>query len=170
MLAMYNDSVISEQKYFEKRGNIYTIFDQRKVPSDCSFVQDKISKSNQGVVRGFHGDDKTWKLITCLQGTVKLVTYNVDTDVKKVYFLDGDNPEATSVLVPPRTLNAHQCLSQSCIFHYKWSEFYTSPEDQWSVYYDDPDICPEWDDKLHVVVSERDKKSQSLRELKSNVK
>ena len=31
----------------------------------------EISKSFQGVIRGFHGDNKTWKLITCLQGKIK---------------------------------------------------------------------------------------------------
>ena len=167
---MYSDSILVESKHFEKRGSIYTIYDQRKMPQSLNFVQDKIAKSNQGVIRGFHGDNKTWKLITCLQGSIKLVTFNIDSNERSVYLLNGDSTEAASVLVPPRTLNAHQCLSQGCIFHYKWSEFYTAPEDQWSVHYDDPDICPEWDKKLHITVSERDKKSPTLREFRHNVK
>ena len=167
---MFNDIVITEQKYFENRGNIYTIYDKRLLPPDCNFVQDKISKSFQGVIRGFHGDDKTWKLIVCLHGKVKLVTYNIDTNKKKVYLLDADDPINTSVLVPPRTLNAHQCLSSTCTFYYKWSEFYTGPENQWSVFYDDPEISPEWDLlRFHPIISERDKQSPSLRELKKNV-
>lgn len=168
---MYNsDLVICEDKFFEVRGNIYTIYNQKKIPQELSFVQDKISKSNQGVIRGFHGDNKTWKLITCLQGKVKLITYNVDTDEKNVYFLDGDSEEMVSVLVPPRVLNAHQCLSQNCTFFYKWSEFYTSPEDQWSVNYNDEDIDPQWEQKFHEIVSNRDKNSQTLKELKNHVK
>ncbi len=166
---MYNNSILSDLKYFEKRGNIYTIYDQRQMPFDCEFVQDKISKSSQGVIRGFHGDNKTWKLITCLHGRVKLVTFNVDTDEKNVYFLDGDDERSTSVLVPPRTLNAHQCLSQGCIFYYKWSEFYTSPQEQWSVNYNDTDIDPQWDLRFSEIISDRDKNSKSLKELKKNV-
>ena len=107
---MSSDILITEDKYFEKRGNIYTIYDQRQVPQDISFVQDKISKSFQGTIRGFHGDNSTWKLISCLQGKVKLITFNVDTDEIKVYYLNGDDSTNISVLVPPRTLNAHQCL------------------------------------------------------------
>ena len=61
---MYDDIVFFEGKYFEKRGNIYTIFKQEDMPEGVTFVQDKISKSFQGVIRGFHGDNKTWKLIT----------------------------------------------------------------------------------------------------------
>jgi dTDP-4-dehydrorhamnose 3,5-epimerase len=168
--TMYDELLIKEGKYLEDRGNIYTIYDKRKMPVDCEFVQDKISKSHQGVIRGFHGDDKTWKLINCLQGKIQLVTYNVDTDEKCVYILDADNPINRSVLVPPRTLNAHQCLSDVCIFHYKWSEYYTNPEDQWSVHYNDKDIAPQWHQNLHIIVSERDDNSQSLMELKKRVR
>jgi len=167
---MKDNLVIREDKYFEERGNIYTIFDKRTIPSECEFVQDKISKSFQGVIRGFHGDSKTWKLISCLQGKIKLVTFNIDTDEKSVYILDSDDPTNLSVLVPPRTLNAHQCLSQTCTFYYKWSEYYTGPEDQWSVRYDDPYIDPQWETKLGTIVSERDRNSQYLLELKNNVR
>jgi len=166
---VYNDITLVEQKYFEQRGSIYTIYDERKNPVDCTFVQDKISKSNQGVIRGFHGDNKTWKLITCLHGKIKLVTYNLDTDEKRVYILDGEELEAKSILVPPRTLNAHQCLSTTCIFYYKWSEYYTEPKDQWSVYFDDPDIFPEWEKGFCQTVSIRDQTAQSLEELKKSV-
>ena len=85
-------------KYFEDRGSLYTIYDHNDFSID--FVQDKISKSNQGVIRGFHGDDKTWKLITCLYGRLKLITYDVDKDIKEEYILDGDDKESVSVLVP----------------------------------------------------------------------
>jgi len=62
-------------------------------------------------------------------------------------------------------LNAHQCLSGYCIFHYKWSEYYTCPEDQWSVHYNDQTIKPLWSNFPHIV-SERDKNSKSLQDLK----
>jgi dTDP-4-dehydrorhamnose 3,5-epimerase len=166
---MQDDIVIIQDKYFEERGNIYTIYDKRKVPEICNFVQDKISKSFQGVIRGFHGDNSTWKLITCLHGRIKLVTYNIDNDDKNVYYLDADDPETVSVLIAPRTLNAHQCLSDTCTFYYKWSEFYTKPEDQWSVHYNDQDIKPEWNEEYHHIISKRDLSSQTLKELKKNV-
>ena len=167
---MSNNILIVEDKYFEKRGNIYTIFNTNDVPDDLTFVQDKISKSFQGVIRGFHGDNKTWKLITCLHGKVKLITYDVDNDVKNTYILDGDDKISKSVLVPPRVLNAHQCLSSNCIFYYKWSEFYTGPEDQWSVAFDDASINPDWSEEYHRIISERDINAQSLEELKNNVR
>lgn len=157
----------NKKKYFENRGSNYTIYDYRDY--NINFVQDKISKSFQGVIRGFHGDDKTWKLITCLYGKIKLVTYDLDSDKRNEFYLDGDEKNSVSVLVPPRTLNAHQCLSSHCIFHYKWSEYYTSPEDQWSVYYNDDNINPKWED-IPKIISDRDKNSKSLQDLKKCIR
>ena len=167
--TMSDNLIFTDEKYFEERGNLYTIYDQRYMPENCRFVQDKITRSHQGVVRGFHGDDKTWKLITCLYGKIKLITFDVDTEKKNVYILDGDDPVSRSVLVAPRVLNAHQCLTDECIFYYKWSEYYTGAKDQWSVYYNDEVINPQWDDTYPIIVSDRDQKSKSLEELKRNV-
>lgn len=164
--------IITKSKYFENRGNTYTIYDNRDF--ELNFVQDKVSKSYQGVIRGFHGDDKTWKLITCLHGKVKLITYDIDEDIKDEYILDGDDKEFMSVLVPPRVLNGHQCLSPTCIFHYKWSHYYTGPEAQWSVKYDDDIIDPQWNMNLirwddFNSISERDKTSGSLLDLQKRL-
>jgi len=166
---MYDDIVLLNDKYFEKRGSIYTIYNVEDVPPNLKFVQDKISKSFQGVIRGFHGDNKTWKLITCIHGRIKLVTYDIFKDKKNTYILDGDDKTNKSVLVPPGILNGHQCLSSNCIFYYKWSEFYSGPDSQWSVHYNDPEIDPAWCTDYHQIVSDRDMTSQSLQELKEYV-
>ena len=158
------NTIVINDKYSENRGSLYTIYTHGQL--EINFVQDKISKSYQGVIRGFHGDDKTWKLISCLHGKIKLVTYDVDNDHKEEYILNGDDKQSISILVPPRVLNAHQCLSSHCIFHYKWSEFYTCPNDQWSVKYNDADISPNWTEDFFHIVSDRDKNSQSLKDLK----
>jgi len=157
----------NKDKHFEDRGSLYTIYDSRDF--EIKFVQDKISKSNQGVIRGFHGDSITWKLITCLYGRIKLVTYDVDTDIKQEYILDGDDKESISVLVPPRVLNAHQCLSSHCIFHYKWSHHYTGPENQWSVYYNDSTINPQWNWDFASIISDRDMNADSLLNLQKRL-
>lgn len=157
--------IINKNKFYENRGSIYTVYDQRDL-KDINFVQDKISESYRGTIRGFHGDSKTWKLITCLYGKIKLVTYDIETQHKQEYLLDSDNMTMTSILVKPKMLNAHQCLSSFCIFYYKWSEFYTKPEDQWTVRYDDPEINANWDTSLNLILSERDKTADYLKKLK----
>lgn len=164
LLKRNMNNIYINNKFTDNRGTIYTIYDSSKI--DIKFVQDKITKSYKGVIRGFHGDAKTYKLISCLHGKIKLVTYNVDTKIKEEYILDANDPECVSVLVPPRCLNAHQCLSKNCIFHYKWSEYYTCPEDQWTVSYNDTEIGAGWDLSIPIIQSERDIQAQPLQQLK----
>lgn len=44
----------------------YNFFDNQGV--QVKFIEDDISMSRQNVLRGLHGDSKTWKLIQCLHG------------------------------------------------------------------------------------------------------
>jgi|TARA_R100000742_G_C4276876_1_gene98272 dTDP-4-dehydrorhamnose 3,5-epimerase len=159
--------IIEHSKFLEPRGEIYTIYDDRQI--DIPFKQDKASISYKGVVRGFHGDADTYKLITCLDGVIQLVVHDVDENYTQTFVLNANSDNLRTVLVPPRHLNAHQCLSKSCIFMYKWSEYYTSPEDQWSVNYNDQEIRPKW--KVPVtMVSDRDVSAGSLQDLREKIK
>jgi dTDP-4-dehydrorhamnose 3,5-epimerase len=40
---------------------------------EVDFLQDDISVSHKNVLRGVHGDQKTWKLISCLYGEFQLM-------------------------------------------------------------------------------------------------
>jgi dTDP-4-dehydrorhamnose 3,5-epimerase len=162
------DNIYTNNKFYDNRGSIYTIYDSRIC--NISFVQDKITRSTIGTIRGFHGDNETWKLITCLYGILKLITYDIDKQIKQEYLLNSEDNENISVLVPPRCLNAHQCISSECIFYYKWSEFYKEPEKQWSVNYNDKDINPNWDMSLDIIVSERDRSAKSLKNLMESIR
>ena len=54
------------------RGSYVEIYNEElytKTGINIQFVQDDISESSQNVLRGIHGDDGTWKLISCLHGT-----------------------------------------------------------------------------------------------------
>lgn len=158
---------IEYSKTSDGRGSNFTTFDSRARQTDLKWLEDKFSRSKKGVIRGFHGDGHTHKLISCVYGKVKLVTYDIDTGEKNKYYLDGDDPDRiVTVLVPPRTLNAHQCLSDECVFHYKWDQYYTGPDTQWSVKFDDEEIDPRWNLGMTTVVSERDMGAPTLQEFK----
>ena len=150
-------------KHIEDRGSIYTTYNEFDFPS-IKFVQDKVSVSKKGVIRGFHGDDKTYKLITCLYGAFDLVVFDMDKQTTQKYHLNSEDSFCSSILVPPRYLNGHQCLSEICILHYKWSEYYDL-EGQYSVYYNDETIKPEWEILDRIIVSNRDMSAPSFLEL-----
>ncbi len=65
------------------------------------------------------------------------------------------------VLIPPYYANAHLCLSQTCVFHYKWSYAgkYTDAKKQSSYKWNDPKISIKWPIKKPIL-SLRDKKSK----------
>ena len=149
----------------DERGEIWTIYSDKH--TDLSFVEDKITISRFGVLRGFHGDSKTAKLISCLSGRIQLsvadlrknsTTYgNVET-----FIISSDDPKI--VEVPAGCINAHLCLSDKCIFHYKWSEKYEGPDEQVTVSWNDSDLNVGWIIKTPIL-SERDKNGTPSKEL-----
>jgi dTDP-4-dehydrorhamnose 3,5-epimerase len=156
---------ISLNTFHDNRGEIWTIFKKSDWLPD--FVEDKISISNKGVLRGLHGDDSTWKLISCLSGEFLLVVADArkhsDTYGKIEYFKFSDKC-GTLVLVPPGCLNGHLCLSERCIFWYKWSESYIKPENQATVAWDDPTLDIKWPTN-NPILSERDKKGKAFKDI-----
>lgn len=153
--------IIEYPKFQDDRGDLYTTWSDRAF--DLKFVQDKVSRSVKNTIRGFHGDSKTYKLITCLHGHIKIVTYDLSFFRTESVFLNANESSCLAVLVQPNTLLAHECLSEDCVMHYKWSEHYTSPEDQYTVKYNDPQINAEWRTK-NPILSDRDSSAPSLKE------
>lgn len=92
------------------------------------FVQDDISTSRRNVLRGIHGDRETWKLISCLHGEFYLVVLNYDSESPQFGLWEGftlSDRNRLQVLVPPKFGNGHAVLSESAIFHYKQSTYYS---------------------------------------------
>ncbi len=124
---------------------------------EVAFVQDDISVSDRGVLRGIHGDAETWKLISCLWGKFYLVVVNWDKGSDQFgcwqSFLLSDR-NRHQVLVPPRFGNGHLVLSEQAIFHYKQSTYY-HPAGQFTLKWDDPQLGIWWPTG-HPVLSRRD--------------
>lgn len=94
---------------------------------EVKFIQDDISVSTKNVLRGIHGDDNTWKLISCHYGKFYLVVVNCDKQSKEYnkwqsFTLSDKN--RLQILVPPKYGNGHLVLSDVAIFHYKQSTYY----------------------------------------------
>ncbi len=121
------------------------------------FVQDDISVSKKNVLRGIHGDNVTWKLISCLYGEFYLVVVNSDKKSKNFgkwqSFVLSDK-KRLQVLVPPGYGNAHLVLSETTIFHYKQSTYYDRAK-QFTYKWNDPRLNIEWPIKKPIL-SQRD--------------
>ena len=74
------------------RGELYTLFKQEE--SDLVFNHDKVSISRKHVLRGMHGDSKSWKHISCLAGEVLVVVDPSLYRPAEVNTLHGDSSKA----------------------------------------------------------------------------
>ena len=145
---IFPEVYIKQPDSFEDfRGELFTSY--KKGDYNLDFNHDKVSISKKNVLRGLHGDSKSFKLITCLAGEVLLVV--VDNRPESKNYLKWDSIVLTSknrkqVLVPPMFANGHLILSDEATFFYKWSYDgdYPDVEDQFTLKWNDPKIGIHW--------------------------
>jgi dTDP-4-dehydrorhamnose 3,5-epimerase len=121
------------------------------------FLQDDISTSSHNVLRGIHGDTKTWKLVSCLFGSFYLVVVNNNPESPQykqwTSFTLSDRNRA-QILIPPYFGNGHLVLSDTAIFHYKQTTEYDR-SGQFTIQWNDPSLNLWWP-TTNPIVSMRD--------------
>ena len=157
--------VIKNSTFKDNRGFYWTTW-KKGTLKNFKFNHDKFSISKKKVLRGFHCDFKSWKLVTCIFGKVFLVVVNMKKNSKnylkhKTWILTHNQP--TLILIPPHFANAYLCLSSKCVFHYKWSYKgkYVDSNKQKSYRWNDPKLKIKWPIKKPIL-SKRDKTSKYL--------
>ena len=144
----------------DHRGEYIELYNEdlfREKGITVKFIQDDISVSSKHVLRGIHGDEETWKLISCLHGKFYLMVVNCDKDSKdfrkwQSFVLSDKNRQ--QVLIPPKHGNGHLVLSDMAIFHYKQNTYY-NPKGQFSYTWNDPQFKMWWPIK-DPILSQRD--------------
>lgn len=131
------------------RGHYVETYNERlyrEAGIDQHFIQDDISVSRRHVLRGIHGDDKTWKLISCLQGSFYMVVVNNDPQspqYRKWTSFTLSETNRLQVLVPPKFGNGHVVMSEQAIFHYKQTTDYDR-SGQFTLIWNDPELNIWW--------------------------
>ncbi len=130
-----------------------------------NFVEDDVSVSTKHVLRGIHGDFKTWKLITCLTGKIYVVVVDCRTDSERFgrwQSLVLSEHNRLQLLIPPGYGLAHLVLSEVAILHYKQSEYY-DPKGQFTYRWND-DRFKIWWPVEDPILSQRDEKGGCVSE------
>jgi dTDP-4-dehydrorhamnose 3,5-epimerase len=136
---------------------------------ECEFVQDNLSFSKKGVVRGMHYQTEPGqtKLVSVMNGEI----YDVAVDIRpdSPYFgkwegvhLSSDRHE--QLLVPVGFAHGFCVTSDHGAYvHYKVSSPYDTATEK-GFRYDDPDVAIVWPTK-ELFVSKRDQTSPTFKEL-----
>ena len=164
--------LIFEPKVFgDARGLFMETWNQRRYQDagiKDSFVQDNISVSRRGTLRGLHCQNPKaqGKLVSVLQGEV----FDVALDLRqssptfgKWHGLNLSSDNKLQFFVPTGFAHGFLVLSETAMFHYKCTEFY-SPKDEVTIRWDDPDLGIQWPIK-DPTISEKDAKGLRLRDL-----
>ena len=162
----YNNStlkdviIIKPEIFYDHRGEYVEIFNNDAYNLNnlnLNFVQDDISISSKNVLRGIHGDNKTWKLISCLYGSFYFIVVNNNPKSEQYKkwqsFLLSDK-NRLQILVPPNFGNGHLVISDTAIFHYKQTSYY-DPSTQFTIKWNDPEFSIWWPTK-DPILSRRD--------------
>lgn len=130
------------------------------------FVQDNVSFSHRGVLRGLHGDPQMSKLVFVLSGDV----FDVIVDARKGSATFGQwegvylrAHEHTQLYIPAGCLHGFLALTDDVVFCYKQSAEY-APEREVGVRWDDPDLAIEWPLTQAPLVSPKDSRNRGFRD------
>ncbi|MBN1796363.1 MAG: dTDP-4-dehydrorhamnose 3,5-epimerase [Sedimentisphaerales bacterium] len=135
---------------------------------DFEFVQDNVSFSQKGTLRGLHfqNPNAQAKLVQVLAGEV--FDAAVDVRIGSPTFgkwtgliLSGDNHK--QMYIPKGFAHGYCVLSEAAIFSYKCDEYY-SPEDELGIIYNDPDIGIEWP-VSEAILSQKDSAYSRLKDI-----
>jgi dTDP-4-dehydrorhamnose 3,5-epimerase len=148
----------------DERGFIWSSFlDELNelIDENLHFKHDKVSYSKKNVLRGIHGDSKTWKLVTCVYGEIIQVVVdrreNSPTYNKWEKFIINFN-EPKMILIPPKMGNGFFVKSMECIYFYKlaYEGNYADYDEQFTIPWDDDTINIDWGN-ITPILSSRDK-------------
>jgi dTDP-4-dehydrorhamnose 3,5-epimerase len=131
--------------HHDSRGQIQSLFNEHY--NLGNFVEDKISISGHHVLRGFHGDFLTGKLVSCLDGSASLTVADMRKESPtygkwETTLLSGSNRH--EIYIPPGVLNAHLCLAPQCTFWYKLTAGYAGENSQITVRWNDQFLSVNW--------------------------
>ena len=167
--------VIIQPKVFEdERGYFMESYKESFIKEnfpDIHFIQDNESKSSYGVLRGLHFQKPPFeqtKLVRVVQGEVLDVAVDLRKDGPtygkwESVVLSGDNKK--QLFIPKGFAHGYVALSKEVVFAYKVDHIYV-PDNDSGIRYDDEFLNINWKVSIaDLIISNKDKKLKSLKEL-----
>lgn len=168
--------IIEPEIFKDERGAFFESFNKKKFKEktglNVDFVQDNVSISNKGVIRGLHiqtGEFAQAKLIRVVKGKI----LDVVVDVRKKSNTYGQTfscvlsaENSKQIFVPRGFLHGFSVLEDNTMVSYKCDNYYNK-EAESGVVYNDSDLGIDWRLKeKEVVISEKDRKLIKFKDFK----
>jgi dTDP-4-dehydrorhamnose 3,5-epimerase len=163
--------LIEPQVFGDARGFFLELWNEKRFSEaklDAAFVQDNVSFSRRGILRGLHfqNPNAQGKLVSALEGEL----FDVAVDLRRSsatfgkwfsIVLSGEKKQ--QLYIPAGFAHGFQVVSDTALFHYKCTALY-SPKDERTLRWDDPALGIPWP-VPEPVLSEKDKQGTLLRDL-----
>jgi len=155
--------VFPRTNFQDFRGTYLETFNKKhyKKLFNLDFVEDDFSINKKNVFKGIHGDNRTWKLVSCIYGKCEAFIINCNANSKNF----GDSEKFIlspknyfQILIPPKYGNSFLVLTKSAVYHYKQTKYYGGDQYQFTYNYLDPKFKIKLSCR-NPIVSKRDKKA-----------
>ncbi len=170
------DLFIIEPDIFEDdRGYFFESFSEEKYERlgiNYRFIQDNISKSTYGTIRGLHyqvGDFAQGKLCQVLEGKVIDVAVDIrfgSPTFGKSFSVELSAENKKQFWIPPGFAHGFSVISEFAIFHYKCTSYYSKKNER-CIIYNDESLNINWQVK-NPIISNKDKLGISFKEIQKD--
>ncbi len=156
--------LIEPSVHGDHRGFFMETYHQQKLADaglDVRFVQDNLSRSQRGILRGLHYQIQhpQGKFVSVMRGEI----FDVAVDLRRSSPTFGQwvgetlsDANHLTLYVPEGFAHGFCVLSEVADVLYKCTDFY-APEHERTIYWNDPDVGVEWPLDGPPVLSEKDK-------------
>ena len=166
--------VIKPRVFADARGFFFETYNEaryREAGIMQQFVQDNISKSSYGVVRGLHFQKPPYsqaKLVQVIEGAVLDVAVDLRYDSETYgqwYAVELTSENHLQFLSPRGFAHGFAVLSETAVFTYKCDNLY-HPESEGGIMYNDPTLNIDWGiPSEKALISEKDTKHPLFKDL-----
>jgi len=164
--------VIQPDVFNDSRGFFFESYNKKRyeefgIPDD--FVQDNISKSKKGTVRGLHyqiGEKAQGKLCQVIEGEVLDVAVDIRTNSPKFgkhFSLILNSDTKIQLWIPAGFAHGFSVLSDEAIFSYKCTNYYSKAHER-TILFNDPELKIDWKIE-NLIVSEKDLQAAKFKEI-----
>ncbi len=156
-------TVIYPNVLHDERGYFFEAFSKKRyaeICGDAEFVQDNVSESVKGTIRGLHyqvGEFAQGKLCKVLSGKVIDVAVDIrfgSPTFGQYFAVELSDENSAQLWIPPGFAHGFSVLSERAVFHYKCTNYYSKPHER-AIRFNDPSLQIDWR-VPSPVISEKD--------------